>query len=42
MITDDKTLIERILSGETEDFRHLMRRHGGTLLAFIESVVGNR
>lgn len=42
MITDDKTLIERILRGETEDFRHLMRRHGGTLLAFIESVVGNR
>lgn len=42
METDDKTLIRRILSGETEEFRHLMRRHGGKLLAFIEGVVGNR
>lgn len=42
MMADDKTLIARILGGETEAFRHLMRRHGGTLLAFIEGVVGNR
>ena len=42
MMADDKTLIRRILSGETEAFRHLMRRHGGMLLAFIEGVVGNR
>ncbi|MBQ8969296.1 MAG: sigma-70 family RNA polymerase sigma factor [Bacteroidaceae bacterium] len=42
MMADDKTLITRILGGETEAFRHLMRRHGGTLLAFIESVVGSR
>ena len=42
MMADDKTLITRILSGETEAFRHLMRRHGGTLLAFIEGVMGNR
>jgi RNA polymerase sigma-70 factor (ECF subfamily) len=41
METEDKTLIMRILSGETEEFRHLMRRHGGSLLAFIEGVVGN-
>lgn len=42
MEIDDKTLIAHILSGQSEDFRHLMRRHGGTLLAFIESVIGNR
>ena len=42
MEIDDKTLIAHILSGQREDFRHLMRRHGGTLLAFIESVIGNR
>ena len=41
MYIDDKTLIARILSGQKEDFRYLMRRHGGTLLAFIESVVGS-
>ena len=41
MITDDKTLIEHILAGETEEFRHLMRKHGGTLLAFIESLVAS-
>lgn len=42
MEADDKTLIGRILGGETEEFRHLMRRYGGKLLAFIEGVVGNR
>lgn len=42
MTTDDRTLIGRILGGETEEFRHLMRRHGGALLAFIEGVVGSR
>lgn len=42
MYTDEKTLITRILSGETEEFRHLMRQHGGPLLTFIESVVGIR
>ncbi|MBP5479280.1 MAG: hypothetical protein J6Y15_07970, partial [Bacteroidaceae bacterium] len=41
MITDDETLIEHILAGETEEFRHLMRKHGGTLLAFIESLVAS-
>ena len=42
MEIDDKTLIAHILSGKSEDFRHLMRRHGGTLLSFIESVIGSR
>ena len=42
METDDKTIITHILAGETEAFRHLMRRHGGSLLAFIEGVVGSR
>ena len=42
MINDDNILIEHILAGETEDFRHLMRRHGGTLLAFIEGLVASR
>ena len=42
METDDKTIIARILTGETEAFRHLMRRHGGSLQAFIEGVVGSR
>ena len=42
MEIDDKTLIAHILSGQSEDFRHLMRRHGGTLLSFIESVIGSR
>ena len=42
MKTDDATIIAQILAGETKEFRHLMRRHGGTLLAFIESVIGSR
>ena len=42
METDDKTLVERILKGETDEFRHLMRRHGGTLLAFIEGIAHSR
>ena len=42
METDDKTLVERILKGETDEFRHLMRRHGGTLLAFIEGITHSR
>ena len=39
MKNDDTTKIAQILAGETEEFRHLMRRYGGTLLAFIENVV---
>jgi DNA-directed RNA polymerase specialized sigma24 family protein len=27
---------------ETDEFRHLMRRHGGTLLAFIEGITHSR
>ena len=42
MKTDDATIIAQILAGETKEFRHLMRRHGGTLLACIESVIGSR
>lgn len=42
METDDKTLVERILKGETDEFRHLMRRYGGTLLAFIEGITHSR
>lgn len=42
METDDKTLVEHILKGDTDEFRHLMRRHGGTLLAFIEGITHSR
>ena len=42
METDDKTLVERILKGETDEFRHLMRRYGDTLLAFIEGITHSR
>lgn len=42
METDDKALIERILEGDTDEFRHLMRRYGGTLLVFIEGIVHSR
>ena len=30
------------MKGDTDEFRHLMRRHGGTLLAFIEGITHSR
>ncbi len=39
---DEKRLIERILGGETSEFRHLMRKYEGELFAFIFGIVSRQ
>ncbi|MDE5550121.1 MAG: sigma-70 family RNA polymerase sigma factor [Bacteroidaceae bacterium] len=39
---DETRLIERILKGETGEYRHLMREHEGALFAFILGIVPHR
>ena len=39
---DETRLIERILKGETSEFRHLMREHEGALFAFIFGMVSRQ